>query len=542
MKKFLCVLFAVVMLFALVACGKNAADDQNDNTPENGPNDTPAQEDDLTPPKKLTIGTSGLLGRFLAGLSPSEDLIGCDAVFDTVFRWDPYEKKAFSNILESWEWEDDTTFVAHMRDDVYFSNGENATAEVLVFSYLSHIERGSNYVNPAKLVVDECYARDKYTAQFKMEEPYPGFPYLRVYLIDKSWSQGLAEGWDSQEWYRPVGSGPYRVEEWVSDSHMLLKSRGDEYWYKDEGPIVIDEILIKMYPDASTLFMALETGEIDVAASVASSDYERFLDVGGNGYDITTNVTGSLMYFCFNFKSTDKWDDIRVREAVALGVKWDEIGRAAYGPFYNQAKSVASVMCPDYIEVGTYEYNPERAKQLLAEAGYGPNNPLKIETTLMQGPFYENSFEVFQFYANQLGIEATCEFVDASTGIAAWISPTGCEYGFWSMYGGSPGGQLNWTLGWVDDQTGVFFTHITDPKFLELYKTVKSSTDENERSKAAKELQQYAHDGFWRIPISEETVAFGYRTDKIKREQLERIAIAPNHLQVSRLALESFWK
>lgn len=541
MKKLLCVLLAMVMMFALFACSKTPSDNQN-NTLANETDDSPGQEDFLTAPPKITVGVSGTLGRFLAGLAPSESLTGCDAVFDTVFRWDPYEKKVISNILESWEWEDDTTFIMHMRDDVYFSNGENATAEDLVFSYLSHIERGSNYVNPANLIVDECYARDTYTAQFKLETPYAAFPHLRVYLIDKSWSRGLADGWDSEEWYRPVGSGPYRVEEWVNDSHMLLKSRGDDYWYKDEGPIVIDEILIKCYPDTSTLYMALETGEIDLAAAVDSASYGRFLDVGGDGFDITTSVTGAIQYFCFGFRTTDKWEDIRVREAIALGVKWEDIGKAAYGPFYNQAKSIASVMCPDYIEVGTYEYNPERAKQLLAEAGYGPDNPLKISTTSMQGPFYENSFEVFEFYASQLGIEATCEFVDVSTAIAAWISPTGCDYNFWSMYGGAPGGLLTYTLGWIDDETGVFFTHMTDPHFLKLYKTIKSSTDANERSQATKELQQYAYDGFWRIPISEETVAFGWRTDKLAREQVDRIAVAPNHLHISRLALESFWK
>ena len=188
----------MVMMFALFACSKTPSDNQN-NTLANETDDSPGQEDFLTAPPKVTVGVSGTLGRFLAGLAPSESLTGCDAVFDTVFRWDPYEKKVISNILESWEWEDDTTFIMHMRDDVYFSNGENATAEDLVFSYLSHIERGSNYVNPANLIVDECYARDTYTAQFKLETPYAAFPHLRVYLIDKSWSRGLADGWDSED-------------------------------------------------------------------------------------------------------------------------------------------------------------------------------------------------------------------------------------------------------------------------------------------------------------------------------------------------------
>ena len=546
----------MAMMFTLFACGGGGTQATPSGSPtaqatpsssalpnsSTAPETSPSSGGTLSAPKSLTIGVSGFLGRFLAGLAPSESLIGCDAVFDTVFRWDPIEKKVISNILKSWEWEDDNTFIMHMRDDVYFSNGDNATAEDIVFSYLSHLERGSNYVNPANLVPEGCIARDKYTAQFKLQASYAAFPYLRVYLLDKAWSQGLKDGWDSQEWYKPVGSGPYRVEEWVNDSYMVLKSRGDDYWYKDEGPIVIDEFRIQCYADPSTQYMALETGEIDLCASVGSSDYGRFMDVGGDGFDLTTSMTGSLEYFCFGFKTTDKFNDVRVREAIALGVKWDEVGKAAYGPFYKEAKSVASQICPDYVEVGAYEYNPEKAKQLLAEAGYGPNNPLTISTKSMVGPFYENSFEVFQFYASQLGINATCEFVDVSTAIGAWISPTGCDFNFWSMYGGAKGGLLTESLGWVDDKTGVFFTHMTDPHFLELYGQIKSSTDDSVRSQATKELQQYAHDGFWRVPVSEETIAFGWRTDKLTKEQVDGIAIAASHLLISRLALESFWK
>lgn len=195
------------------------------------------------------------------------------------------------------------------------------------------------------------------------------------------------------------------------------------------------------------------------------------------------------------------------------------------------------------MKTGAYEYNPDRAKQLLAEAGYGPDNPLEISTTLMQGPLYENQFQVFQFYAEQLGIKATAQFVDVSTAIGKWISPDGgCEYAFWSSVFGAPGGLLTYTLGWIDMDTGVYFLHMKDPKFLELYKTIKTSTDPKAASQATKELQQYAHDGFWCVPISEETIAIGYRTDKFTKEQIDAIVLAANYLHVSQLALQDMWK
>lgn len=560
MKRLLCVLIALVLMVTLIACGTGDTPDEQPSTAPASPGtsqttpgtspgstakpgETPGSDVTVSAPKKLTVGVAGGTGRFLAGLSPQESLTGCDGVFDTVFWFDPIEKEVRSNILSSWEWEDSTTFIAHMREDVYFSNGDNATAEDLVFSYLSHIERGSNYVNDANLVQDQCVARDKYTAVFKLGVPYTAFPYLRVYLLDKAWSRSLKDGWEDEAWYNPVGSGPYSVAEFVNDSHILLKSRGDDYWYKDEGPILIDEILIKSYPDGGTLYMALEVGEVDIVGSVGANDYENFLNGGAEGVEMTTTNTGGVAFFCFGFDITDKFDDIRVRQALAHGIRWDEVGKVAYGVFYQQAKSIASIICPDYIETGAYEFDQEKAKQLLAEAGYGPDNPLELSTTSMQGALYEDQFQVFQFYAEQLGIKTSCEFADASTAIGKWISPDGgCEYAFWSSVFGAPGGILTSTLGWIDIDTGVYFLHMNDERFLELYRIIKTSTDPVEVSQATKDLQQYSHDGYWRIPISESTSAIGFRSETLTKEQVDAIILAANYLQISKLALESAWK
>ncbi len=163
MKKFLALFLALVMVFALCACGSKteapktdapktdapAADAPKTDAPKTDAPKTDAPKTDApktdTPaattssaPEVIRIGAAGSLGRFLAGISPSESWIACDGVFDTVFRYDPVKKETFSDILESWEWTDDNTFVMKMKDCVYFSNGENATGEDLLFSYENH--------------------------------------------------------------------------------------------------------------------------------------------------------------------------------------------------------------------------------------------------------------------------------------------------------------------------------------------------------------------------------------------------------------------
>ena len=560
MKSILCIAMVLAMAFTLIACNKEdkpdssespANTDSTGNTESTGNTGNAGNEGNATDTGSggqmgdpdeyvaITIGVDSYLGRFLAGLTPAESWTGCDGVYDTVFRIDPATREPFSIILTDWGWEDDNTFVMTMRDDVYFSNGDNATAEDLIFSYFNHLERGSNYLNNFGLIWDECVTRDKYVAQFKFENPFPAFNLSSFYLLDKAWS--LQVGWDSEEWYRPVGSGPYYVDEWVSDSYMVLKSRGDDYWYKDEGPIYVDEYTIKYYPDSSMLYMALEVGEVDLAANVIATDYGRFMSSGGTGYDLMLTPAGGVLFFCFSFNDTDLWYDETLREALAIGIKWDEVGQLAMEDFYIPAYSIASSISPDYVNTGAYEYNPDRAKELLAAAGYGPDNPLKISTVTMDVPMLRNGFEAFDFYAKQLGIDATIEFADVNAALSVWLAPTGTDFGFWWSVGGSPAGEVRATINEAFDPGGVSYDYVPYEDFLEIFFRMAYSTDDSVRSAAAKEIQQYMYDHYIYIPTSETSFAYGWRTDKLSKSQIEKYVIAGNNVQISRLGLSSAW-
>ena len=546
-KATLCILLALAMAFALFACNKtetsgggNSASPSGGTSPDSSTSAGGSADDYVA----LTIGVDSYLGRFLAGLTPAESWTGCDAVFDTIFRTDPYTKDIISYVLKDWGWEDDYTFVMHMRDDVFFSNGDNATAEDIIFSYLSHDERGSNYLNSFGLIFDECIARDTYTAQFKFEAPYPAFVRSSFYLLDKKWS--LEQGWDSMEWYKPVASGPYYVDEWVADSYMVLKSRGDDYWYKDEGPIYVDEYTIKYYPDGGTLYMALEIGDVDLAANIQSTDYGRFLNTGGDGFDVELRPAGGILYFCFSFIDTDIWFNDNLREAVALGVKWDEVGQLAMGDVYIPTYSVGPSNSADYVKTsdlpGMYEYNPERAKELLAQEGYGPDNPLKISTVTMENPMLRNAFEAFDFYATQIGIDCTVEFGDTNAALSVWLNNEGTDFGFWWAVGGNPYGEVRQAMNEAADPGGVSFDYVAFPEFLEIFNRMAYSLDADVRSQASKEVQQYMYDNIVYIPTSETASIFGWRTDSLNANQISRYVYSGNNVQIGRLGLEAAWK
>ncbi len=221
-KTVFCLLLALLMLLPLAACGGKTTEEAR--TPSIGtqqPSGTggtsggsaaqpssggstgtqpssgdsgaaqPSSGGDAAPPvadpdrgKLIRIGVDNL-GRFLAGIAPSENISACDVVFDTSFKIHPVTKQTESDYFEEWYWEDDNHFVCKMYDNIYFSTGNHATAEDALFSYYSHIERGSNYLNESYIDWDKTEIRDDYTLVFYCDQKNRSISYMPVYLLDK---------------------------------------------------------------------------------------------------------------------------------------------------------------------------------------------------------------------------------------------------------------------------------------------------------------------------------------------------------------------
>ena len=530
-KRFIAILVVLLMAAALYSCGSDSGTSKGDE----------GSEDKWV---SYTIGVSQWLGGFIDGLNPGASHTACNGVFDTIFKINPATKKMESRVLKNWYWEDDLTFVCEMRDDVYFSNGEKATAEDVLYSYSSMMDRGSYYLDTHGIIFEDSYCRDDYTVVFKVQKHYPDFEDQWIFLICKSWAESRANGWLDEDWYYPVGSGPYSVYEYVSDGHITLRSRGDDnYWYKDEGSIYVDEWVIRYYPDSSSLYMALQSGEVDYA-DVADVDYNRYMEAGGNfdGFKVAYAGLGSTLCFTFNFVDSDLWHDKSLREAVAIGVNWDEVGEIVKGASFVPSRSVASVLHPDYIEAGKYDFNPERARELMEAAGYGPGNPLRLSTITIGGGTYESAFVAIQYYMSDIYIDLSLDLRDNTGAIGSWFLP-GNDVGIWFSSMGHPEGKLPVTLYESGrGEAGIRHAAIPFPEFMEQWEIINSSPDAAARSQANKTIQQLMFDEIWYIPFGEWGSCFGWRTDKFTEEQITSCRGANNMFFIGRLGLESYWK
>jgi ABC-type transport system substrate-binding protein len=239
------------------------------------------------------------------------------------------------------------------------------------------------------------------------------------------------------------------------------------------------------------------------------------------------------------------WNNRQLREAVAIGVNWDEIGQVTFGDMYIKAYSIAPQASQDFVDVGwgDLEYNPEKAKQMLAELGYGPDNPLKLYSFMMNSVVWKTICEALQFQLSQLGIVLDLEFGDTPTAMDAWAQYDTVDVGFHWSHRGSPAFELRMSVQYMGSNTGQKFTYIDDEIAQEIFGRLVHTRDDAGRHEAAVELQEYLHDEYLIVPVCEMASSMGFRSDKFTPQQMDDyIVSAVSIYQLSRLGLLAAWQ
>jgi peptide/nickel transport system substrate-binding protein len=216
---------------------------------------------------------------------------------------------------------------------------------------------------------------------------------------------------------KPIGTGPFVLKEWKMGSHITLE-RNPNYFKK--GKPYLDKIVVKVVPDASSRMIAFEAKEIDYLYYVMlpSSDVQRFKN--RPGFIVTTkgHEDGpSIMMINFNLRKAP-FNNLKVRQAIAHAIDNNYIeekadyglGKAAVGP-------IASVMTWAFNpNLPRYEFNPQKAEQLLNEAGYpkGPDG-VRFKTSIIadRGSFlYAKAAEIIRDYLGKVGIQVELKLLD----------------------------------------------------------------------------------------------------------------------------------
>lgn len=331
--------------------------------------------------------------------------ICCETIFESLL-------KNVDGTLTPWlatgyEVVDDLTITFTLRDDVYFHDGNKMTAEDVVFS-LCHAAK-SSFTSTMFGAIDTQATRavDALTVEVKLQYAYA--PLLEAIACHRGaiLSKAAFESMGADAFGRaPVGTGPMQVSQWVSGDRVEL-AWFPQYW--GERP-AFDNMNIRFILEASSRSIELETGGVDIAFQLSPVDWPRI----GENPD-TRMLTGNSMgmtYLCFN-NSMELYGNETIRKAIAYAIDVEAVAKTAYQDQAEVADSFIAKSIPGYKKVGPWEYNPEKSRELLREAGY--ENGLTVEFVTFQQQYYNACIEVIQSMLREVGITCKVDMVDLAT-------------------------------------------------------------------------------------------------------------------------------
>ncbi len=292
-----------------------------------------------------------------------------------------HDGKVVPELAESWDIsEDGLTYTFKLRDGVYFHNGDQLDADDVVFTFEKILGLGAfadtegtsraGLIRPSgvELTVEKV---DEMTVRFTFSKPFPVFLQGLVHqqIVPRDYYLEVGEEGFGKA---PVGTGPFKFVSGKLDDQIVLERFDDYYGGSPDlppvGPAPIKRAIFKMVPEPATRIAGLKAGELGIVQAIPP-DLIASLEADEN--IVVKYVEGTRNYALELNNAKPPFDDIRVRKALNYAINWELILDEIYGGL---ATRLATAFLPSGFgynpDVEPYPYDPERAKELLKEAGY----------------------------------------------------------------------------------------------------------------------------------------------------------------------------
>lgn len=355
---------------------------------------------------------------YMVPLNIYDRLVECEVVDGTAV--------IVPSLAKSWDISDDgLIYTFHLRDDVNFHNGNKFTADDVVYTiermmnpdtaalntdFFSMIKGANARLNGEADHVEGAVTLDDYTVEITLEVPFAPFlanlatPSCSIYNREATEAAGDQFGIEPS---LTIGTGPFKLSDWVLNDKVTLV-RNDDYF---KGAAFLDAIEIYQVPDENTQKLMYENGELDIVdLSSSSSQLGYFLNNDNYKDNLVTGPEAGCYFYAFN-QNMEPTNDVRVRKAISMAIDRQTI----LDQMYSGAGHVVNSMLPDGV-LGSYDaqeipYDPEGAKALLEEAGYGNGCELEIYQQT-DNPDALAINQVVQSMLSEVGIHVTIKQMD----------------------------------------------------------------------------------------------------------------------------------
>jgi ABC-type transport system substrate-binding protein len=365
--------------------------------------------------------------------------IGADTVmvqmniFDGLVRLDPVRGTVIPDIAERWSHTPDAkTFTFHLRKGVTYHDGSEVTAGDFKYQFervanpenLSpHMARLSGvvglkaYQDRRAPGISGVTVVDKYTLRIAMEQPNILLPFLLTGTWASAVPRPAVERLGKEFGTKPVGSGPFVFEKWERGREIVLLKNAN-YWRKDQWgnrlPYV-DKVVIRKIREMTAVEAEIESGNLD-SAYIRYTAYPKYKNHPIYKNNLVEAVEYYTTHIGFNLDMPGApWRDKRVRQAVSYAIDRKAIVDAVlHGMAYPATGGPIPLMLPPNQRASGYDYNPQKARALLAEAGYPRGFTGKISSR--DTPQLIAATEAILGYLGDVGIRLQYEVFDSRTG------------------------------------------------------------------------------------------------------------------------------
>lgn len=370
-------------------------------------------------------------------------------------------------LAESWTISPDGKAITfRLRKGVKFHDGTAFDADAVVFDFDRILNEKSQYYYRAGVTagsfVPEFYGEvagyqkvDQYTVRVTLKRKFAPFLDNLATSFSGIVSPAAVKQWGPVEVAKhPIGTGPFKFVEWVRNDHMTVEANPN-YW---GGKPYLDRIVYRIIPENSVRLMNLEQGSVDIVDGINPDDVQR---IKANSKLVLLEQAGATINGMAMNNQKAPFDNVKVRQAMNYAVNREEINNFLYkGVAVLSTNPVPPVTWSFDKSLTGYPYDPAKAKQLLAEAGY-PNG-LKLEMIAFPNPRGYNPVGgarlavAIQDYLRRVGVEVSIKQLEWGTylktirsgdyliGPAGWSADNGDPDNFlFSLYSSTTWGSGN---------------------------------------------------------------------------------------------------
>lgn len=458
-------------------------------------------------------GEGGTTDRPLV-VAQSSDILTLDPSVDT----SPISLNVFKNIYDqltnidregnvqpqlasSWESnEDATTWTFTIEPDVTFHDGSKMTIDDIIWTYEMIMDNPSSPVATYLTMVKDVKTVGDDQVQFTLSQPFA--PFDRQVSLISILPQKVYEEMGPKAFSRePVGSGPYKVLEWVKDDHLSLEAHAD-YW--GEKPS-IREVTVRPVPSESSRASGLETGELDIVPILPPSSVQRL--EGSDTVDVRRVASNRVLYIGFNTENPLLTEPLR--QAADMAIDREAITQQLLGGLGEPLGQIVAPVTFGFDEsIEPTPYDPEKARELVASSGYD-GTPIKFQFPNNRYAFGEEVAQAVAGYLEEVGINAELEGMEYEAFFPLW---TGDKLDSMHMFAYGPSimdAELPLGSLYASGGRGYWDTDEVDA----LIAKQRAETDPDERAEIIGEIWQLSKEAVPYSILYNEIQAYGVSSD-----------------------------